>query len=225
LKEFLVKKIIMVLVLLGLIAGAAFAQTIVIDLGALNLSTGGGGFFSSDFGGGYKIDNATSTKTPYMGGGGFMFMDIKYAEFSMGILGAGGTSTTNTSPKSEWDYSFAAMDMGFYGKYPFAISNKLSLFPLLGVKVRIVLGIDTEEKGEQYEPRTEDLTTFWLECGGGLDVSLTEKIFLRGEFLYGVRLPNELENDSVDANSGSGIDADPLLGHGLSVKIGAGFKF
>jgi opacity protein-like surface antigen len=166
-----------------------------------------------------------STKTPYFGGGGFMFMDIKYLEFSMGILGAGGTSSTNTSPKTEWDYSFAAMEMGFFGKYPFAIGEKLTVFPLLGLKIQIVLGLDTEEKGEQYEPKSDDLTTFWLQAGGGLDVSLSEKMFLRGEFLYGVRLPNESENDAVDAASGSGIDADPLLGHGLCVKLGLGYKF
>ncbi|MDR2782286.1 MAG: hypothetical protein LBB48_00310 [Treponema sp.] len=54
-----------------------------------------------------------------------------------------------------------------------------------------------------------------------------EGVMRRGETaLYGLRLPNEFENNAVDSFEAMapGIDAKMALGHGLEVKIAAGYR-
>jgi opacity protein-like surface antigen len=221
------KKLLLLSVLAAAVAGGAFA------LPEFKLSAGAGGYFTSDFGGGIEASmggQTMSVKTPYAGGGGFAFFDATYAELSLGFFGGGGTFKMEGGGQSqESDMSFTGLDIGLLGKYPFAIGEKLSVFPLLGITYRVVLSAKDED-GNQYknddgDEAPGDFSALWFKLGGGLDFPFTDHIYLRGGLLYGLRLANTFENDMVDGFDGPGVDTKTLLGHGLEVKIAVGYRF
>jgi hypothetical protein len=220
------KKRMLLLVLAAVVAGGAFA------LPEFKLSAGAGGYFTSDFGGGAEasfMGYTMSIKTPYAGGGGFAFFDATYAELSLGVFGGGGTMKADMGYSMEMDMSFTGLDIGLLGKYPFTISEKLSVFPLLGITYRVVLSAEDED-GNEYEGivtsgKPGDFSALWFKFGGGLDFSFTDHVFLRGEALYGLRLANDAENDIADYVSALGVDSKTLLGHGLEVKLAVGYRF
>jgi hypothetical protein len=213
------KRIFLGLVLVTVAAGGAFA------LPEFKLSAGAGGYFTSDFGGGVEGSSSgrtASVKIPYAGGGGFAFFDATYAELSLGFWGGGGTFTLEgDSSKSEADLSFMGLDIGVLGKYPLAVSEKLSIAPLFGITYRAMLSVkDENDENDENDGDAGDFSALWFKFGGGVDYSFTDALYLRGGFLYGVRLSNKFENDLVDTE-----DAKPLLGHGLEVKIAVGYRF
>jgi hypothetical protein len=227
------------LVLAAVVAGGVFA------LPAFRLSAGGGGFIGGDFGGGVEgkaSGQKMTIETPYFGGGGFAFFDATYAELTLGLFGGGGTVEVMIPGLISSDNSLSLMsfNIGLLGKYPFAVNEKLSVFPLLGIEYDIVFSAKID--GDDYEGSKTgssldfdggpgDFSTFWFKFGGGLDYSFTEKIYLRGEVLYGLRLANKAEKDFEDLFKDLGqlgnvdVDTDTLLGHGLTVKLGVGYKF
>jgi opacity protein-like surface antigen len=220
------KKLMLLSVLAALVAGGAFA------LPEFKLSAGAGGYFTSDFGGGAEASyggQTMSIKTPYFGGGGFAFFDATYAELSLGFFGGGGTFKQEQGGQTgESDMSIMGLDIGLLGKYPFAVNEKLSVFPLLGITYRVVLSAKDED-GNQYQnsdgdDAPGDFSALWFKLGGGLDFSFTDHVYLRGEALYGLRLANTFENDLVDSIP-SAADPKTLLGHGLEVKIAVGYRF
>jgi opacity protein-like surface antigen len=148
---------------------------------------------------------------------------------SLGIFGGGGDSEVKTSfGSSTEDFSFMGLDIGVLGKYPFTISEKLSVFPLLGITYRVALSV---KSGGEKSDDPGDNSALWFKFGGGLDYALTEKLYLRGSLLYGIRLANKFEKDLEDSykalGSGLGMDVSTktLRGHGLEVKIAVGYKF
>jgi hypothetical protein len=220
------KKLMLLWALAAAAAGGAFA------LPEFKLSAGIGGYFVSDFGGGAEASMSGQTgsvKTPYAGGGGFAFFDATYAEVSLGFFGGSGKLKYEMGGQSnEADMSFMGIDIGLLGKYPFALNEKFSLFPLLGITYRLALSAKDED-GNQYknsdgDEAPGDFSAFWFKLGGGLDFSFTDHVYLRGEALYGLRLANKFEKDLVDSIPSS-ANPKTLLGHGLEVKIAVGYRF
>jgi hypothetical protein len=124
--------------------------------------------------------------------------------------------------------SVMGLDIGLLGKYPFTLNEKFSVFPLLGITCRIMLSAKDED-GNQYknsdgDDAPGDFSALWFKLGGGLDFSFTDHIYLRGGLLYGLRLANTFENDTVDSMP-SEADPKTLLGHGLEVNIAVGYRF
>jgi len=81
--------------------------------------------------------------------------------------------------------------------------------------------------GAVFNSESVDFSALWFKFGAGADYSFTEKIYLRLEALYGLRLTNNFEKNAVDTfnrYSLLGIEADSRLGHGLTVKIAAGYR-
>ena len=217
------KKGLLVLVLAALVVGGAFAQA------EFRLSAGVGGYFTSDFGGGYKMSldgMAISTKLPYVGFGGFAFFDATYAELSFGFFGTDGAMVVEADGASvSTGLYYTGLDISLYGKYPFVISDKLSLFPLLGVSYRVIVGLKDDDGNDADEPG--DMSALWFRLGGGLDYSFTDSIYLRAGILYGIRLGNQFEADlqsaAKDLHPNGSVES--LLGHGLEVKVAVGFRF
>jgi len=220
----------------GLALGAVSAVS------ALDLSVGGGGFFASDFGGGveYNVSVAgagevtSTTKTPYYGGGLNLFFDLAFAEVSIGYFMGGGEWETEVkstivgqgsqSQSDKFDFSASSINLGLLGKYPIALSDAMTVFPAVGIDYLMCIsaklnGNDEEEPG--------DLSALAIKFGAGLDFGLSDKLFLRSELLYGIRLASTFENDLGDllkaAFQGLGT-SETRLGHGLTVKVGIGFK-
>jgi opacity protein-like surface antigen len=223
------KRIFLGLVLAAAAAGAAFAAP------EFKLSAGAGGYFTSDFGGGAEGSmggQSGSLNTPYFGGGGFAFFDATFAEASLGFFGGGGSAKFDGAlGDAETDMSFMGLDIGLLGKYPFAINEKLTISPMLGITYRVVLSAKDEDgdeiKNSDGDDAAGDFSALWFRFGGGVDYAFTDNLYVRGGLLYGLRLANKFEDDMVDSfkQQYPGIDANTLLGHGLEVKIAVGCRF
>jgi hypothetical protein len=210
------KRGFLVLVLMAVMAAGAFAQ----------MTVGGGGYFASDFGGGAKgkysgVD--ASFKMPYYGGGIYAFFDpIPYVELNVGFFFAAGSYDVSASAggygaSSSTEMNYNGLDIGVFGKYPVNI-GPLTVFPLIGATFRSFTTVDM--KGTKYDG--SKASAFWFKAGGGLDFSITEKLFLRANLLYGIRLKNKLEEELMKSLNWS--NGDLQLGHGLEVKVAVGYK-
>jgi opacity protein-like surface antigen len=208
------KKTALVTVLAMLIAGSIFAQeegTALVKRPGF-ISIGVGEYFTGEFGGG--IDG--SIETPYVGGGGFVFLDATYAELSLGIFGAGGKFTPKGDNQSrDPNVALMGLDIGLLGKYPFALNDKLALYPLLGINYRFILSAKDADEN-QHKNSGRDLSALWFKLGFGLDFFVTDKMYIRYVENYGIRLANAFENDA---------SADALLGHGFEAKFAVGYRF
>jgi hypothetical protein len=239
------KKCLLVLVLVTAAAGGVFAQneeapkTAAKSASVFRLGVGGGGYFTSEFGGGFDASmdvegtkmNA-SRKFPYAGGGGFWFFDLIFAELSVGFFGGEGSMkhTQTGQSNEEYDSSYTGLDIGFLGKYPFVVNEKLSVFPLLGITYRAMLSVKNSALGSEI-PDEKDFSALWFKFGFGLDFSLSGNIYLRTEALYGLRLANKYEDDTVDKMEARFRSQDitgnvgTLPGHGLEIKVAVGYRF
>jgi hypothetical protein len=226
------KKCLLVLVLAGVLAGGLFAQEAAASK-SFAKSAGAGGYFSSDFGGGYEISKiGYSEKTPYAGGGFFAFFNWNYFEVSLGYFLGGGTTKVEIDMGplgkhgGDIDVSLSGLDISLFGKYPFDINEKLTVFPLAGATWRTVTDISFD--GKDYRS-PQVYTALWIRLGGGADYSFTDKIYLRAGLTYGFRLANGNEThveSPVSSNSSfSQEDAKKFLGHGLEIKVAAGYRF
>ncbi|MDR2658523.1 MAG: hypothetical protein LBC27_00830 [Spirochaetaceae bacterium] len=214
-------------------------------------SAGAGGFIGGDFGGGAEStasaegQSATmKTEMPYFGGGGYVFFDAKYAELTLGIYGGSGkakyefTVNGESNSNSSYDISFGYFNIGLLGKYPFAVNQKFSVFPLLGIEYDVCFSAKDED-GNEYKnmdgkDSPGDFSALWFKFGVGGDVALTQRVYLRLEALYGFRLASKAEKDAKDSFdsmftemdvASTDVDSKTLLGHGLTAKLAVGYKF
>jgi hypothetical protein len=110
------------------------------------------------------------------------------------------------------------------GKYPFALNEKISIYPALGMMFRLPVA------GNDYSDLEHKAN--WglgIKGGGGLDFSLTETLFLRCELLVYYELAADKEiSASVSSMSAMGaIDFDVKdAGYYIQpqLKIAVGFK-
>ena len=206
------KGFLMVVVVAILATGNAFAQ-----MPEFKLSAGAGGLFVSDFGGGIKNNSAIEAKFPYAGGGGFAFFDATFAELSLGFFAASGKIKSKNAPID--DISYKGLDISLLGKYPFALTEQFTLFPLLGITYRHIISFDTKSSTAQAN-KSGNYSALWFKLGAGADYAFTDHIFARLGLLYGIRLANKAEKDGVKV-----INGETLLGHGLDVKLAVGYRF
>jgi opacity protein-like surface antigen len=204
------KKVIAIMTVAVVICAAAFGQEETQKKQGI-FSVGVGEYFISDFGGGIE----GLIKTPYVGGGGFVFFDARYAELSLGIFGAGGRL-------DEPNMALMGLDSGLLVKYPFAPSDKLALYPLLGINYRLMLSAKDEDgnqhKNSSGDDAPGDFSALWFKVGLGLDYFVTDNIYIRFVESYGIRLANTFENDAPTGG-------DALLGHGCEIKFSVGYRF
>jgi hypothetical protein len=254
------KRHFMVLVLAAVAVGGLFAQEAAKKpekaKKAVSISAGIGGLIGGDFGGG--VDDVVSFEnvdlgslkyeTPYFGGGGYAFFDATYAELTIGFSVGSGKSKMiseppdlpGSPPNNVSDTSITNLSIGLLGKYPIAINPKLSVFPLLGIDYLICLSFKNDIEDDMWMVLDDngnpsgsagDFSALWFKIGGGVDFSFTDKIYLRFEALYGIRLANKYETDwkdYVENNSdgfGDDVEAKTLLGHGITAKLAVGYKF
>jgi hypothetical protein len=198
------KKILCALIVLAAVNAAVFAEEPAGDtVGAFRdkakaaiaavetvpkftLSAGAGGVFVMGFGGNYDGED-TKKLSLDLGGGGYVFLDATFAELSIGYSGGRTSMVTETGDKKTRDSdNFGVLDVSLLGKYPIAL-GKTSLFPMLGASYQRV-----------FSPESENI---WrIQFGGGMDYKLGERLYLRGQALFGVRLPWE-NDDGLDLHA------------------------
>jgi len=215
------KKLLVVLVLAVLTAGGAFGQA--------KLSIGGGGYFTAAFGGGFKAsagEESAGMEFPYSGGGAFIFVDANYIEASIGFLyGAFSITGTGLSKSSSLDIDINSIALGVLGKYPINLGS-IILFPAAGIEYNMVTSGKT---GNVTISDAADLSHLWIKFGVGADFNLSSHLYIRATALYGIRFSSKIEDDYVDAMKesldGSGVSIDPVLGHGIQIKVSVGTRF
>ena len=209
----------------------------------ISFCLGGGLFYSGGFGGGMQWKNDGDgdeiLAMPYHAVGAHLFFDAPYATISIGYSQGGGKWETpnNINPDSLPYMSRSSINIGVFAKYPnlinIPIKHGMSIYPALGIdyefstsgklefsKSVYVFGDDNVYNGKRYNYGTNELSALWVKIGGGLDLYIIENTFLRLELLYGARLSNSFEIKNADIHNAEKI----RLGHGLTIRAGAGFK-
>jgi opacity protein-like surface antigen len=176
------------------------------------------------------------TKETSVGGGIWAFFDATYAELDAALIWNSITQDVKTSSinpaagNTEKDYLITQLNISILGKYPFAIGEKLQLFPLLGVDFQIALTDRDDEiakdiksaPGNTTAPSLGDFwNSLWLKAGIGVDYSITENLYLRCEALYGIKFNSKYETDQADywAENFKGVKNGP------DVRLGVGYRF
>jgi opacity protein-like surface antigen len=182
--------------------------------------------------------------------GGFVFFDATYAELSVSIQSGVNTweqllDQVLPDLKSDKGKGWETM-MGFslLAKYPFTLTNRLSLFPLAGVEYQVSLaqkrslsadnrvynrtnGIYEKNK-DKKALKLSDWNSLFINVGAGADFNLTSGLFIRGEILYGFRLMTPWEKDGLtqlqDAVHNPNLKLSGLTS-GPSFRIGLGWRF
>jgi len=201
------KKIFLALLLVTLAAGGAFAQ----------ISAGVGGNFAVSFES-YKFSGGELTSTT-SGGGFYAFLDATYVEADIGLLfgseklkySGGGISLENNGP------DVSILTLGLYGKYPIDLGG-FTLFPMIGIQMDI--GLSAKYNGSEASPSaTADyLNRFWVKLGAGIDFNLSEQMYLRPSFLYGINFGAKASDNTKDT-----YDASAFY-HGLDIRVALGFR-
>jgi hypothetical protein len=244
------------LVCVMIIALAALGTVSALELPQLSLSAGGGGFFAFEPSGGYDGSGTfggtvrtIESKTNWLGGGAFGFFDATYGELSVGFMV--GSFTNAITPNSNFDSSgtfkgeksgmMMAISIEALGKFPFPVTEQITVFPLLGFEFIPVFSLKDIDRTFTLHPTTlrpvfgwgdpdspGDYSMFYFRFGGGLDFHFSDSLFLRGEVLYGLRLSTKAEDDGYTVNvlgAKYTMSGDSFLGHGGKVKIAVGYKF
>jgi len=214
------KKIIALLIFVC--AGAAlFAQDVKV-------SVGGGANFTANFtsytlnkeatDAGIKVSDPT-----LIGGGVYGFFDATYIEANVGVL----FGNYNMKESNSKGLDVIALKIGLFGKYPFELSGAFSVFPLLGVDVMLPLSITSGGEAPTGEAKTtvdKMFTQAWIKLGIGADINATDHIFVRPEFLYGIRFNTDDETKAIGAyNAGKRFSS--IFGHGLDIRVAVGYRF
>jgi hypothetical protein len=162
--------------------------------------------------------------------GGYLFFDTTYVEINIGVSNsASAGSQTN-------------IQLSLFGKSPFSISN-FTFFPLFGIEYDMVYEKENgygNKFGSQYyswnfykdgeitadKMKLSDLNTLWLKLGFGGDIPLSEKIFLRSEYLLGIALLNNSDKNSYEEYY---TDSDPaqyeyMINYSQSIRVSIGFR-
>jgi hypothetical protein len=207
------KKIVALLALTLAVSGAAFG------LPDLKLSFGGGGIFPMVFGNGVKSGGNKVTTTA-VGAGAFAFFDATFVEADFAFFG-GGLREKFSNGSSSTSGSFAALDLAVLGKYPISL-GRLTVFPLLGFDYMIVV---SEKYSGVKVPEPTKASSFAFDFGGGLDFPLGDHLYLRGEFLYAIRLPSNQLKDAKKRYEAQGArDLKYILGNGPTFKVAVGYS-
>jgi opacity protein-like surface antigen len=193
----------------------------------MGINIGFGGFFSNYFGGGVKIPEIyinniripeTEMKTSWIGGGVKGFLDVKYAEADISLIFGDGDTEIATI---KVDQSFIALSFGLFGKYPIKLTDNISIFPIAGIDYQRVLSIKID--GENISDAGDD-NALWFKSGVGMDIAVSETMFIRPVLLYGIKLASKRENYSVRPVISGGKEGSTLLGHGFTFSASIGFK-
>jgi hypothetical protein len=219
-----------------------------------SLSAGGGGLIGYTFTR-YTLEGGKITSTQNMDRldyAGFLFFDATYAEFSVLIQGGNSVYEENmifsvaSLADGKGKGTETSLGLSLLGKYPFTVNEKITWFPMLGVEYQIALvqkrqpdgGLsydrskgqlaeDLDSKGKPYP--LSAWNSFWIDVGAGLDYHLSQALFLRGELLFGFRLPTgyELEALEVVKKPPMNVSNPKLAGltGGPSLKVAVGYRF
>jgi hypothetical protein len=208
------------------------AQKVTVDPDskrASKFSVGAGALFASDFGGGLKYDRG-QIGMPFYGGGASLTFDATYAAISIAYIQGGGKwkGPSSVSPDTLPATPRSSLNIGVYAKYPnIEIGRNINIYPILSIDYDIAVSGKLEyADGSKYvfddrnDYAANTLSALWVKAGGGADCYVTASAYIRGELLYGARMSSAYEKGVVEKYKAE----NTRLGHGLTAKVGAGFR-
>jgi len=219
---------------------------------SLSAGAGGllGGFFtryeSSNSNGSGKITQDVNQ----FNYGGLFFFDATYGELAVTIQGGSNNysevmvnNKNNNLAGRTGDGWETVLGFSLLGKYPFTLTNRFKLFPLLGIEYQVALSERRQQDGGLVYDRTNGnqetdkdgnafnlsaWNSFWIHVGAGTDFALPGNFFLRGELLYSFRLMTAYEQDGLEQLKVMLGDSSPKLGgltSGPSLRLAVGYRF
>jgi len=201
------------------------------DPSRIKISAGAGALMPRDFGGGASWGNGERVAMPYTGFGAYLFADAMYAEAFFGYSSGGGKwESDNTDPGNLPEMERSCLHIGVIVKYPFG-AGWAKFSPLIGLDYDLsidgtIKNADNDNyvfNGKNGRLGSNALSAMWVRLGGGFDFEMGRRVYLRSEFMYGMRTANAYENNAAArADDGSGTT---MTGHGFTLKIGVGMRF
>ena len=179
----------------------------------------------------------------------FAFLDATYGTLSVHVQNGTNSFAEPVKTNSPVDVSRSGQGwetvLGFslLVRYPFTPVDGLSVFPLLGMDYQASLvQMRTDSRGKVYDRsdgkeewdrdlnafRLSDWNSFHVRLGGGAEFMLSEKLSLRGDLLYGIRLMTPFEAKNLERMKNLTGDDSPTLGglsSGPSLRLGLGWRF
>jgi opacity protein-like surface antigen len=196
------KKLALALLMATLFAGGAFAQ--------IAMSAGAGAVLVPAFSVPKDGDSETS-----FGVGFNAFFDANYVELSAGML-------FDIGKQGDFSTLGTYLTLGLIGKFPFAITESLSVFPFAGINFNIGLAQSVDGHSIDFDDpsKGESMNNMDLVFGGGVDFSITESLYIRGTVGFGITvLKPKVIRDMQDA-----FDTSVFMGK-IPIKIAVGYKF
>jgi TolB-like protein len=135
-----------------------------------------------------------------------------YAEFFSYILFDASLSYRFVFNEGDWDWNDFMLDFSLFGKYPFQVSQKLSLYPLVGIGYDMMLhrwfyGRDEEEDRDVLASSD----SLYFRVGGGLNYDFSEHLRFNARFLYNINLYSSYYEERYEEYS--------RHGPGLSIRL------
>jgi len=199
---------------------------------AFDVSVGFGGDFGHVFMsiGNFPEPEQSVTKIMNMNRAGYCFYaDLTYLILSVGrkfyysdfISGVRGTQ------------SF--LNIGLMAKYPFFIRSNITLFPIIGFDCQIFTSGKFSQEGYVYSKiKRQDIypllgtnyhDRFVINFGPGGDFSITDLIYIRAIFNYGINLNTISQKTALAWARNEGYYDAFFLDHGPSLKLAVGYRF
>jgi opacity protein-like surface antigen len=214
-------------------AAGAFA------LPAFQLSAGGGALMGGNWTKSYSkgdMPQGYKNNTARFVAGAYGFFDATFAEFALAYEGQTGKVTNikaqvgdtwmDKSVRPEMDdkpITSHQIVLDLLGKYPFQLSQMFTLYPALGLSLRLPFAGNKQSEHAQKQD--------WglgLKFGAGLDTNLTSSLYLRTELLadYEIAADTNIEigqlNNAKYKNTTSISDNYNIGAH---LRVGVGYRF
>jgi hypothetical protein len=158
------------------------------------------------------------TKDLTAGGGVYGFFDATYVEAGVALVFNRVSQTVaipnlpSVSPtlngEETHDFLFTQINLSLLLKYPFAVAEKLTIFPLAGIDGQIAVADYDENMQKDFQKIAnmgydmpnigEFWNCLWVKAGVGADFALADSLALRGEVLYGVKINSKYETTMAD---------------------------
>ncbi len=163
------------------------------------------------------------------------FFDAKYIQIDLGYsMITGGSLKESLDGMGPLDFSNSAdfkgsgsyLTLGVLGKYPIQVGS-VTLFPLLGMESKLNLTLKDEDgndvKKDMTSSEKSNLNQLWFKAGIGADLNITPKVYVRPSILFGTKLKNSEEKDSIAEMEDMGSDVKFNVFR-LDIGAAVGFK-